>query len=99
MPSSHRSCHGAHPIEGERCCMRKLLMHVGKSTSFNDLKIVNGHIVSSFKEAAQLLGLLQMDTATVETLLEASVCKMPVSRRQLFAVILVYTTLVNTKSL
>ena len=43
----------AHPTEGERYYLRMLLMHIPKPTSFNDLKIFNGEICHTFREAAE----------------------------------------------
>ncbi|XP_027071833.1 uncharacterized protein [Coffea arabica] len=51
----------AHPIEEERYYLRMLLMHVRKPTSFDDLKSADAHLASSYKEAAELRGLLQAD--------------------------------------
>ncbi|XP_027177750.1 uncharacterized protein LOC113776901 [Coffea eugenioides] len=80
----------AHPIEGERYYLRMLLMHVRRPTSFDDLKTVNGYLASSFKEAAELRGLLHIDNGAQDCLSEAIVYRMPQSLRQLFAVILVH---------
>nr|XP_027071785.1 uncharacterized protein LOC113696591 [Coffea arabica] len=80
----------AHPIEGERYYLRILLMHVRKPTSFDDLKTVNGYLASSFKEAAELRGFLQIDNGAEECFSEAVVYGMPQCLRQLFAVILVH---------
>ncbi|XP_027126648.2 uncharacterized protein [Coffea arabica] len=80
----------AHPIEGERYYLRMLLMHVRRPTSFDDLKTVNGYLTCSFKEAAQLRGLLHIDNGAQDCLSEAIVYRMPQSLRQLFAVILVH---------
>ncbi|XP_071932509.1 uncharacterized protein [Coffea arabica] len=54
---------GAHLSEGERYYLRMLLMHVRKPTSFLDLRTMNGHACTSFREAADMMGLLQTDNA------------------------------------
>ena len=46
------------PSEGERYYLRILLTYVKGATSFDNLKMVNGHLCRSFKEACILLGLL-----------------------------------------
>ena len=51
----------AHLIEGERYYRRMLLMHVRKPISFDDLKSVDDYIASSYKEAAEAHGLLQVN--------------------------------------
>mgnify|MGYP004709518835 CR=1 FL=1 len=65
-------------------------MHIRKPTSFDDLKTVNGYLVSSFKEAAELRGLLQTNSGVEECLSEAVIYGMPQCLRQLFVVILVH---------
>ena len=65
-------------------------MHVRKSTSFDDLKTVNGYLASSFKEAVELRGLRHVDNGAEECLSEAVVYGMPQCLRQLFTVILVH---------
>nr|XP_027098996.1 uncharacterized protein LOC113718280 [Coffea arabica] len=67
----------AHPIEGERYYLRMLLMHVIKPTSFDDLKCVDGYISSTYKEAAKVRGLLQVNNGFDECLSEALVYNMP----------------------
>ena len=47
--------------EGERYYLRTLLTHVKGSTSFNDLKTVNGYVCRTFKETCIHLLLLQDD--------------------------------------
>nr|XP_027083711.1 uncharacterized protein LOC113706012 [Coffea arabica] len=89
----------AHPIEGERYYLRMLLMHVRRPKSFTDLKTVNGFIACSFKRAAEIRGLLQIDNGAEQCLSEAALYKMPSSLRQLFAVILIYCPPSNPKNL
>ncbi|XP_071928923.1 uncharacterized protein [Coffea arabica] len=89
----------ARPTEGERYYLRMLLMHVRKPTSFQDLKVVNGYVCQTFKEAANLLGLLHSDNAAELCLQEASAYQMPSSLRQLFASILAYCTPTNPREL
>ena len=60
------------PSEGERYYLRTLLTHVKGSTSFNDLKTVNGYLCRTFKEACICLSLLQDDNEWDACLLEAS---------------------------
>nr|XP_027082644.1 ATP-dependent DNA helicase PIF1-like [Coffea arabica] len=89
----------ARPTEGERYYLRMLLMHVRKPTSFQYLKVVNGYVCQTFKEAANLLGLLHSDNAAELCLQEASAYQMPSSLRQLFASILAYCTPTNPREL
>jgi hypothetical protein len=52
----------AHPAEGERYYLRVLLNHVLGATSYNDLKTVDGQVMSSFREAAEKGGSLRQTT-------------------------------------
>nr|XP_027108883.1 ATP-dependent DNA helicase PIF1-like [Coffea arabica] len=74
-------------------------MHVRKPTSFQHLKVVNGYACQTYKEAANLLGLLHSDNAAELCLQEASAYQMPSSLRQLFASILAYCTPKNPREL
>ncbi|XP_027072018.2 uncharacterized protein [Coffea arabica] len=87
------------PNEGERYFLRLLLSHVRAPRSFNHLLRVDGQLVSSFREAAFRMGLLQSDTYIEDTLDEAATFHMPCSLRALFAMLLVFCTPSNPISL
>ncbi|KAL6888323.1 hypothetical protein ACP4OV_009349 [Aristida adscensionis] len=80
----------AHPAKGERYYLRVLLNHVTGATSFEDLRMVNGVIFPTFREAAEKRGLIEADNTIDECLEEAEVFQMPSSLRRLFATILVF---------
>ncbi|XP_060969641.1 uncharacterized protein LOC115712305 [Cannabis sativa] len=80
----------ANPIEGERYYLRLLLSHIRSPTSYDDLKIVNGIVVSSFRESALLHGLLEGDNNIHLCLEEAATYRMSYQLRQLFATILIF---------
>ena len=80
----------AHPAEGERFYLRLLLNHVTGATSYADLRTVDGDTLPSFREAAQMRGLLEADDTIDECLNEAAIYQMPSALRRLFATILVY---------
>ncbi|XP_066164591.1 uncharacterized protein [Oryza sativa Japonica Group] len=80
----------AHPAEGERYYLRVLLNHVAGSTSFEDLRTVDGVVMPSFRAATERRGLIEADNTLDECLTEARVFQMPASLRRLFATILVY---------
>ncbi|AQK61879.1 hypothetical protein ZEAMMB73_Zm00001d012949 [Zea mays] len=80
----------AHPAEGERFFLRLLLNHVTGATSYADLRTVDGDTLPSFREAAQMRGLLEADDTIDECLNEAAIYQMPSALRRLFATILVY---------
>jgi hypothetical protein len=80
----------AHPAEGDRYFLRVLLNHVPGSTSFDDLKTVDGVLCDSFRDAAERRGLIESDSTLDECLTESEQFAMPVSLRRLFATILVF---------
>lgn len=80
----------AHPAEGERYYLRVLLNHVKGTTSFEDLRTIDGEILPSFREAAERRGLIEADNTLDECLTEAESFQMPSSLRRLFATILVF---------
>ncbi|XP_073291052.1 uncharacterized protein [Primulina huaijiensis] len=72
------------PSEGERFYLCILLNHVRGPTSFEDLMTVTGVTYSTFKESAQMRGLLQQDDYVKQCLQEARSVRMPSSLRRLF---------------
>jgi len=80
----------AHLAEGERYYLRVLLNHVAGATSFDHLKMVDGVVLATFREAAERRGLIEEDNTLDECLTEASTFQMPSSLRRLFATILVF---------
>ena len=77
------------PREIERFSMRLLLLNTVGSTSFADLRTVNGNIFNTYQEAAIERGLLADDKIWCETLTEACVSETDTSKlRSLFAMIL-----------
>ncbi|XP_062197784.1 uncharacterized protein LOC133900579 isoform X3 [Phragmites australis] len=80
----------AHPAEGERYYLRVLLNHVTGATSFANLRMVDGEILPTFREAAERRGLIEADNTLDECLTEAELFHMPPSLRRLFATILVF---------
>ncbi|PON70500.1 DNA helicase Pif1-like [Trema orientale] len=89
----------ANPVEGERYYLRLLLSHIRGPTSYNDLRIVYGITVSSFRESALLHGLLEGDNNIDLCLEEATSYQMPFELRRLFATILVFCVPNNPKLL
>ncbi|KAG7987410.1 hypothetical protein I3843_03G132500 [Carya illinoinensis] len=80
----------ANPFEGERYYLRILLNHVRGPLSFEDLRIVDGVVAPTFREATTMHGLLQRDSSLEDCLHEASLYQMPYSLRRLFATILLW---------
>ncbi|XP_052151865.1 uncharacterized protein LOC127770240 [Oryza glaberrima] len=60
------------------------------STSFEDLRTVDGVVMPSFRVATERRGLIEADNTLDECLTEARVFQMPASLRRLFATILLY---------
>lgn len=72
----------------ERFHLRLLLLHVKGATGYEDIKTVNGHEYASFAEACVALGLARDDSEWDGCLQDASLWKMPMQLRKLFAMIL-----------
>ncbi|XP_052142068.1 uncharacterized protein LOC127761779 [Oryza glaberrima] len=62
----------------------------GGSTSFEDLRTIDGVVMPSFRAAAERRGLIEADNTLDECLTEAEVFQMPSSLHRLFATILVF---------
>ncbi|KAL5569790.1 hypothetical protein UlMin_026365 [Ulmus minor] len=78
------------PSEGERYYLRLLLNHIRGDTCFQDLRIVNNVLTSSFRESALLRGLLKSDNNLTTCLEEASLYEMSYTLRRLFVTILAF---------
>jgi hypothetical protein len=60
------------------------------ATSYEELKMVDGQIMPSFREAAEKRGLIEADSTLDDSMTEAELVRMPSSLRRLFATILVF---------
>ncbi|XP_010230087.1 uncharacterized protein LOC104581332 [Brachypodium distachyon] len=89
----------AHPAEGERYYLRVLLNDVRGATSFDDLKIVNGRLCGTFREACEQLGLIEHDRSLDDCMTEAATFQMPCALRRLFATILVFCEAIEIRQL
>lgn len=76
--------------EGERYCLRLLLIHVPDPKSFVYLLAVDGYRCAIFQEAALKLKLLEEDSAVDLCLAEACEVQMPVALRRLFSTVLLF---------
>ncbi|XP_075483668.1 uncharacterized protein LOC142523822 [Primulina tabacum] len=74
-------------------------MHVRKPTSFTDLRTINGETFKTFREAAQILGLIEADSTADMCMQEAAAYLMPHALRQLFATVLIYCNPKNPQHL
>lgn len=84
-----------HTSAGETFFLRMLLMHVKGSTSFEDLRTVNGKVYKTFKEACDALGLLKDDRQWHVALQENALSAMPRQLRELFVHILTNNTVAD----
>ena len=66
-----------YPSEHKRWYLRLLLTHVAGSTSFMDLRTVNGVVYDTYRGAAMALGLLETNNHLQETLEEAMESQKP----------------------
>ncbi|XP_074108441.1 uncharacterized protein LOC141533449 [Cotesia typhae] len=79
-----------HPGNAEYYYLRLLLHEIRGSTSFNDLKTVEGVEHPTFQATCRTLGLLEDDINWHRTLEEASIFDSPYKIRELFAIMLVF---------
>ncbi|RCV11597.1 hypothetical protein SETIT_2G199000v2 [Setaria italica] len=89
----------AHPKEGERYYLRVLLNHVRGATSFASLRTMRGMLSLSFRDAADMLGLVDIDKSWDDALVQATSFKMPCSLRMMFATITVFCEYTNIREL
>ena len=80
----------ASPSSGERFYLRTLLTVVKGSTSFEDLRTVDGIIYPTFRDTCVARGLLEDDGEWVTCLQDASQMQTGTSLRQLFASLLLF---------
>jgi hypothetical protein len=66
----------ANPAEGKRYFLRVLLNHVRGATSYEDLRTVVGVTYSTFREAYEKRGLIEMDQSINDCLTEATTFQM-----------------------
>ncbi|KAL5580073.1 hypothetical protein UlMin_012515 [Ulmus minor] len=78
------------PSEGERYYLQLLLNHIRGASCFQNLRIVNNVLTSSFRESALLRGLLKSDNNLTTCLEEASLYEMSYTLRRLFVTILAF---------
>ncbi|KAG5594044.1 hypothetical protein H5410_035276 [Solanum commersonii] len=88
-----------HPTEGERYYLRLLLMNIRGPKSYEALRTIDGKCYSTFREAAEKIGLLHSDNNLIDCMSEAVSYQMPYSLRRLFATLLVYCNPANPKDL
>lgn len=77
-----------HPNNVECFFLRLLLVNVRGPTSFENLKTVNGHFCTSYREACQRLNLLEDDLHWEHALEDAAIVSNAYQIRMLFAIII-----------
>jgi hypothetical protein len=78
------------PRDMEKYCLRLLLLHIPGPTSYEDLRMVNGTILATFKQACILRNLMADDVEWDHAMEEASGFQMPSQLRSLFATICIH---------
>ncbi|XP_035845319.1 ATP-dependent DNA helicase PIF2-like [Helianthus annuus] len=81
------------PSTGEAYYLRILLNKVKGPTSFDDIKTVNGRVYDTFRDACYALGLLDDDSEYIEAIKEANISGSAGYIRNLFATMLLSSTL------
>lgn len=77
-----------HPNNAECYYLRLLLVNVAGPRSFQHLRTVNGQLCQTYREACQLLHLLENDAHWDLTLQDAAIASSPHQIRMLFAIII-----------
>lgn len=77
-----------HPNNDECYYLRLLLVNVPGPTSFQQLRTVDGHLCATYREACQLLRLLENDSHWDDTLKDSVISSSPHQIRTLFAIII-----------
>ena len=85
--------------QGERYYMRLLLLHKQGVTSFENLRTIDSIVYSTYREAANAMGLLVNNFQYNAALTEAAVFKSGFQLRLLFAIILVHSPPADPTSL
>ncbi|GBP47863.1 hypothetical protein EVAR_43555_1 [Eumeta japonica] len=77
-----------HPNNDECYYLRLLLVNVRGPTSFKQLRTVNGQLCATYREACQLLHLLENDSHWDDTLKDSVISSSPHQIRTLFGIII-----------
>ncbi|XP_035840386.1 uncharacterized protein LOC118487551 [Helianthus annuus] len=85
--------HSVSPSTDEAYYLRILLNKVKGPTSFDDIKTVNGRVYDTFRDACYALGLLDDDSEYIEAIKEANISGSAGYIRNLFATMLLLSTL------
>lgn len=88
-----------HPSNSECYYLCLLLHEVRGSTTFSDLKKVEGVVNPTFQSACRALGLLEDDNHWHKTLEETALSRSPIKIRELFSVMLVFCQVSNAFNL
>jgi hypothetical protein len=91
--------YGVHPKQVECYYLRLLLHHKRAPTSFEDLRTVHGILCSTYREACNMLGLLEDDQHWILCMEEASECRSSPAIRTLFGILLTACELNNPQAL
>ncbi|XP_062230350.1 uncharacterized protein LOC133928088 [Phragmites australis] len=89
----------ANPAEGERYYLHVLLNHVRGATSYENLRTVHGKTCSTFRDACEMIGLVETDRSLDECLAESTTFHMPCALRRLFTTIIVFCEATNIRGL
>lgn len=77
-----------HASQGDSFYLRMILLRKKRATSFRDLRIIDGRVYGTYKEACEVLGLLKDDYQWHSALKENSESAMPQQLRTMFVFIL-----------
>ncbi|CAO4368982.1 unnamed protein product [Caenorhabditis nigoni] len=87
------------PRNREKFALPQLLLYTKGSTSFEDLRTVNGHVWHTFVEAARASGYLSDNSVYEKTIQEAANFHSPSQIRGLFVTLLLFESIDNCEAL
>jgi len=87
----------AHPTSGERYYLRMLLNYIKGATSYGHLQTVDGRVPDTFKDACIAMGLLADDNEWDQALEEADVWALGRQLRDMFASMLMFCEVTNSR--
>ena len=89
----------ANPAKGERYYLRIMLNHVRGAISYENMRTWRGAMYAIFRQACEVMGLVESDKSLDDCLTESAQFRMPCSLRRHFVTIMVFCECTNIRRL
>ena len=89
----------ANHAKGERYYLRIMLNHVRGATLYENLRTWRGVTYATFRQACEVMGLVESDKSLDDCLTESAQFRMPCSLWRLFAIVMVFCECTNIRHL